>query len=102
MPGFDVVPEELHAAAAQLRQLGSEARSELSRLGGEAGALLDGGWRGQAAAAFERGWAQWSAGASEVLDALEAMARLLAATGSGYDTAEEHSVQRLTGTVGQF
>jgi WXG100 family type VII secretion target len=100
LPGFDVVPEELQAASAQLSQLGAEARSELSRLGAEAGALLEGGWHGQAAVGFQRGWAQWFAGAAEVLDALESMARLLGATGSGYDTADEGSMRVLTGLGG--
>ncbi len=100
LPGFEVVPEELWAASAQLSQVGSEARTDLARLGAEATALLDGGWHGPAAFAFERGWAQWFAGADEVLDALEAMARLLGATGQGYDCAEQAST--LSGVSGQF
>jgi WXG100 family type VII secretion target len=96
LPGFDVVTEELQATSARLSQLGSEARSELARLGAEAGALLDGGWHGPAALAFQRGWAQWFAGADEALGALEAMARLLGATGHGYDSAEDDSTRALT------
>ena len=93
LAGFDVVPDELHAASAQLRQVGLEARSELSRLGAEASALVDGGWQGQAAVTFQRGWAQWLAGAGEVLDALDATARLLGVTGQGYAGAEGDSIQ---------
>ncbi|MDT4908532.1 MAG: hypothetical protein QOI69_1773 [Pseudonocardiales bacterium] len=102
LPGFDVMPGELQAASAQLSQVGAQARSELARLGAEAGALLDGGWHGQAAVAFERGWARWFAGATEVLDALDAMARLLGMTGSGYAAADEDSMQVVTGVGGQL
>lgn len=102
MPGFEVAPEDLQAASVQLSQIGSEARSELARLGAEARALLDGGWHGQAAAAFQRGWAQWFAGADEVLDALEAMARLLGATGQDYDCADADSTRVLTAVGGQL
>jgi WXG100 family type VII secretion target len=97
VPGYEVVPEELQAASTQLHQIGSEARAELARLGADAGTLLDGGWRGQAAVAFGRGWAQWFAGADEVLDALQAMARLLGVTGQGYEGADSDSTQALTG-----
>ena len=100
LPGFEVEPEELQAASARLSQVGSEARSDLARLGAEAAALLDGGWHGQAALAFQRGWASWFAGADEVLDALEAMARLLGATGQGYDCADADST--LTTVGGQL
>jgi WXG100 family type VII secretion target len=101
LAGFDVVPDELRAASAQLRQVGSEALSELSRLGAEASALIDGGWQGQAAVAFQRGWAQWLTGAGEVLDALDAMARLLGVTGQGYAGAESDSTEVLTGAGGR-
>lgn len=99
LPGFEVVPEELQAAAAQLSRVGSEARSDLARLGADVATLLDGGWHGQAAVVFQRGWTQWFAGADEVLDALLAMARLLGATGQGYDCAEAAST--LSGVGGQ-
>jgi WXG100 family type VII secretion target len=91
LPGFAVVPEELQAASAQLGEIAAQARSDLSRLAAEAQALLEGGWHGQAAFGFQRGWTQWLLGAVEVMDALEAMARLLGATGQGYVGAEDDS-----------
>ncbi|MEP7021733.1 MAG: WXG100 family type VII secretion target [Pseudonocardiales bacterium] len=102
LPGFEVTTAQLQAASVQLDQIGAEVRSELSRLGTEAGGLLDGGWRGQAAVGFQRGWAQWSAGACEVLDALDAMARLLASTGQGYDMAEDDSSRTVAWAGGQL
>jgi len=46
--------------------------------GREVAALLDGGWAGIAADAFDRGWEQWRAGAAEVLAALASMRDLVA------------------------
>jgi WXG100 family type VII secretion target len=97
LSGYDVTAAELHASSAQLQQIEAEVRVALGRLGTEVGALLDGGWRGAAAAAFRGGWGQWSAGAVEVLDGLAGMGRLLAATAAGYESAEAESV--LSGAV---
>lgn len=88
---------ELHAASAQLQQIDAEVRAELGRLRREVEALLGGGWRGAAAAAFRGGWGQWSAGAEEVLSGLTGMGRLLATTASGYERAEADSA--LSGAV---
>jgi WXG100 family type VII secretion target len=100
LPGYDVTPAELQSTAAVLSQIGDETRSELARLGSDAATLLDGGWQGPAAAAFGRGWTQWHTGAVEVLDALEAMARLLAVTGTDYGAAEDASVAALSQAAG--
>lgn len=102
LPGFEVTTAQLQAASAQLEHIGAELRSELGRLGAEADGLRGGGWRGQAAVAFQGGWAQWSAGAGEVLEALEAMARLLASTGQGYDVAEVDSSRTVAWAGGQL
>jgi WXG100 family type VII secretion target len=92
LSGYDVTAAELHAASAQLQQIDAEVRVELGRLRTEVEALLDGGWRGAAGAAFRGGWGQWSAGAVDVLDGLAGMGRLLAATAAGYENAEANSV----------
>jgi len=102
LPGFEATTAQFQAVSAQLDHIGAEVRSGLGRLGAEADGLLDGGWRGQAAIAFQRGWAQWSAGACEVLDALEAMGRLLATTGQGYDVAEDDSSRTVAWAGGQL
>lgn len=91
-----MAPAELQATSAVLSQIADEARSALHSLGVDASSLLDGAWRGQAATAFGHGWSQWHAGAADVLEALDAMARLLGATGQGYDVAEGDSVSALT------
>lgn len=91
-----MAPGELQATSTVLSQIADEARSALQSLGIDASSLLDGAWRGQAATAFGHGWSQWHTGAVEVLDALDAMARLLGATGQGYDVAEGDSVSALS------
>jgi WXG100 family type VII secretion target len=97
LSGFDVAPAQLYATSALLGNIGDEAHAELTQLGVEARGLLDGEWRGRAAVAFEQGWSQWHAGAVEVLDALQAMARLLGATSQDYAFAEEDSARGIAG-----
>ena len=48
----------------------TDRRRSISR---DVATLLDGGWTGTAAEAFDRGWQEWEAGAAEVLAALATM-----------------------------
>jgi ESAT-6 family protein len=98
--GYEVTPAELQATAAVLRQIGTDARTELGRLGVDAAALIDGGWQGSAAAAFGRGWTLWYEGAGEVLGALDAMAGLLGVSGVDYDTADTGCAHELSQALG--
>jgi WXG100 family type VII secretion target len=67
---FEATIGEVRDAAEQLH----EARA---RIGADVDSLLHGGWRGVAAQAFADGWADWRAGAQDVLDGLVAMGQLL-------------------------
>ncbi|MFC6287616.1 WXG100 family type VII secretion target [Nocardioides sp. GCM10027113] len=91
---------------ADLRATADELRATQRRLEDEATTFLDGGWRGAAADSFAEGWAEWRAGAADVLDGLAAMAALLAAThrdltstdlaaGAGLDAVAARIVERL-------
>ena len=91
MPGFEVAPWELDATAGAVRVADEQLRDALARLSLDAQTLLD-GWRGAAGAAFAQAWELWYGGACEVLAATDSMARLLGATGQGYQSAESASV----------
>jgi WXG100 family type VII secretion target len=91
VPGFDAEPWEIASAAAVVREVGDELQLGLNRLDLDVERLLA-AWHGPAGAAFAAGWSQWQAGAADVLVALDAMARLLDATGHGYEAAESANV----------
>jgi ESAT-6 family protein len=95
MPGFEVAPWELDAAAGAVRAADEQLRDGLARLALDVRTLLD-GWRGGAGSAFEQAWDRWYAGAVDVLEATESMARLLGATGRGYVAAEAANVGAFT------
>jgi WXG100 family type VII secretion target len=95
MPGFEIAPWELDAAAAAVRTADEQLRDGLARLALDVQTLLD-GWRGAAGSAFARAWDGWYCGAIDVLEATESMARLLGATGRGYVAAETANVGAFT------
>ena len=67
---FQAFVTQVEAAAARLRHDRDAASHQVD-------ALLEGGWRGAAADAYAEGWAEWHAGAEQVLAGLETMTRLL-------------------------
>jgi WXG100 family type VII secretion target len=69
---FATALDEVREAADRLH----EARA---RVGSDVDSLLSGGWRGVAAHALAEGWADWQAGARDVLDGLAALGRILEA-----------------------
>lgn len=70
-PAFDTALADLDRGVDRLR----DSRDAISR---DVATLLDGGWTGIAADAFDRSWEEWRAGAAEVLAALAAMRNLVA------------------------
>ena len=74
MPGFDVAPWELDAAAGTVRAADEQLRGGLARLALDVQTLID-GWHGAAGSAFARAWDEWYGGAVDVLAASESMAR---------------------------
>ena len=92
MSGFDVVTGELSAGAAFTEDVHADLSAELARIAALVEDALSASWRGDAASAFGVAWAEWAAGAREVLAALSAMSSSLRATGSTYAAAENASV----------
>jgi WXG100 family type VII secretion target len=91
VPGFDVEPWQLAAAAGLTREVSEQARAALSRVDIEVDTLLA-RWRGPAAAHFAAGWQRWRSGALQTLAGLDAAGELLEATGRSYASAESASV----------
>lgn len=82
--GFDAAPVELQVCGSMLGQISGDLHTEMDVLRRGMDALLTGGWRGPAATGFAQGWELWLRGAGDVLDALQAMGRLLGETGQDY------------------
>jgi ESAT-6 family protein len=94
--GFAATPVELQACSALLAQIHKDLRSETDVLRRTMDDLLTGGWRGGAANGFAQGWDQWLHGATDVLDALQRMSRLLGETGQAYQEVDAASADNVT------
>lgn len=78
-----------------------QVRDAVERLGvvharadSEVAQLLDGGWRGPAAAAFGEAWDSWSSGAGRVAEALRAISSALERTERELTTADQAAADR--------
>jgi WXG100 family type VII secretion target len=84
MSRFAVVLSTVQQTASTTASVGLDLGDELTRLRREADAVLSGPWTGAAAAAFDRSWSEWDIAARAVVDALERLSELLAASGDAY------------------
>jgi WXG100 family type VII secretion target len=94
--GYEVDPTQLARCDAALGSAASDARVALAHLAGDADVLL-GGWHGAAGSAFRLGWEHWLAGATGMLDALEASAVALGSSGADYAATEDAVRSTLAG-----
>jgi WXG100 family type VII secretion target len=94
--GYTVDPAELRAGDAGLAGTAAATRAALARLLADAAPVLTVGWQGEAAAAFRLGWEHWVDGVTTMLTALDELAAVLGAAGSGY-AATETAVQTAIG-----
>jgi len=90
---FDAARSQVDDAIAKL----TEARLRTSR---HVGHLMDGGWSGAAADAFDDAWHDWLAGEAQVREALEQIESALASTERDLIARDEDAVVRLA-TLGQ-
>jgi len=88
MADFSVMATDLRAGGLFVGQRAAEARAAMADVGAEVQALLASGWHGQAADGFAAGWSRWRSGALDVVEALDAMGRLLDTTGREYAGVE--------------
>jgi WXG100 family type VII secretion target len=99
MSGFAVTLSSVQQTASTTASAGLDLGDELTRLRREADAVLSGGWSGAAAAAFDRSWCEWDAAARLVVDALDRLAELLAASGDAYGACDGRSSDELIRAV---
>jgi WXG100 family type VII secretion target len=92
---YTVVPSALGDCGATLGAAATAARDSLGRVRSCA-AEVHGRWHGHAGSAFRAGCAQWLAGVSAMLDALDELAALLDVSGDGYAATDESVRTSLT------
>lgn len=80
--------DDVHVAAARLR-------TDRDRIDGRVSGYLGSGWTGIAADSFVEAWEEWKAGATDVLEGLEAMGQLLDATRRDLTDQDDASQQAL-------
>ncbi|MBT0566055.1 WXG100 family type VII secretion target [Williamsia sp. CHRR-6] len=92
MSDLTVTPAEVTSASQGIRSAADTLDDRVRALTTRVEALLNGGWKGQAADAFRRDWQQWLHGAKDVVGGLDSMAALLASN------ARQHDLQRAFGS----
>ena len=77
----------------------TDRRDAISR---DVATLLDGGWTGIAADAFDAGWEEWRAGADELLAGLATMRQLVAKVHEDLTERDAHSAAGLSTMTGRL
>jgi WXG100 family type VII secretion target len=93
---FRAAVADVHAAADRLRD-------DRDRVAREVDGLLDGGWSGAAATAYDDGWDDWKQAAARVLAGLDTMGRLLEVAHHDLTRSDESSggsLSHLTARLG--
>lgn len=85
---FAVALAQIHDTTAEL----AEAQARTSR---QVGHLMDGGWSGAAADAFDDAWREWLAGAQQVREALEQIETALASSERDLIARDDDAVTQL-------
>ena len=96
MGGFRITPEQLTELSTRVLGGSSNISGELASLRG-ALAPLEGEWQGLARDRFRELYEQWDTGATQLQQALDGIARLLAQAGQSYADAERSVASSFTG-----
>lgn len=94
---------DLALAREQVAGIASSLTQERHSLHGSMRGFLGAGWTGPAATEFSDAWDDWNTAASEMLDGLHAMSRLLEAARVDYVTTDDGAhtdLARLTVRLG--
>ncbi len=101
--GFELAPEALTVAAADVDRVHGALTAALGDVSAEVTSLVGSSWRGAAASAFQDGYDEWERGARQVLEALVATGSALDATRADYlgvDDAAADVLDRLGARLG--
>lgn len=98
MSGQSAVNRSAMATAAQQVESAVGTIRNIQSTMNSSAAELQGGWKGQAAAAFHNAFEEFNSDFSKVLQSLEGIHQKLVGTQSTYTATEESNV----GTVGKF
>lgn len=88
MSDFDVTAVELQVAGRALETIAAEGYDDLARLSSRVEHFVGAGWQGTAASSFAGAYAEWSAGATDGLQALTLMGEALGASGRAYTASD--------------
>ena len=97
MSALKVTSEELLATSHSLTNGAQHVASELATLRSKVESLIGAEWSGSAAQSFHELWQKWHTGAAQVHDALDGVAKMLAAAGRAYQDTEDHLAASLRG-----
>jgi WXG100 family type VII secretion target len=100
MAGFDVTHGALADAAGAAAAATERLRLDRNRIDAAVDGLLTGGWQGAAADSFRDCWDAWLLGAHDVIEGLDAMSSLLAASRLDYQQQDDDSRRRLDAIAG--
>jgi len=100
MAGFDVTHGALAEAAGAAAAATERLRQDRNRIDAQVHDLLARSWRGSAADSFRECWDSWLVGAANVIEGLDAMGSLLAATRLEYQQRDDDSQRRLGAIAG--
>ena len=99
MAGFEIALAQLPVAQTEVARVHGVLQDAVAGVDSSVSGLLEAGWRGAAAAAYEVAFREWHEGAQQVLRALDAMTVLLEATEQTYAVSDQGSAAHF-GQVG--
>ena len=87
----EVIPADVVHVGATIAEIHTLLRQALDVTARDVGRLTGGGWTGDAGRAFADGWADCHKGGTEILQALETLARKLHVAGDEYSSTDRAS-----------
>lgn len=89
MPTIKVTSEDLHQTSASLRSAAEQIKGTSEQARSQVQALVSAGWTGNASAAFDSAFTQWTNGANQVDEALARISQLLDSAAQSYESTEQ-------------
>ena len=102
MEQVNVTHAAFTGAIRDVRDAASRLRRDRDRINDRVSGYLGSGWTGIAADSFVEAWAEWKAGATDVLEGLVAMGELLDATHKDFiqqDDASEEAMNQVAARI---